>query len=849
MGSCCCKGVRVSGIPEQQPSTATELEEQRKRSISCHPLPMPTGFDIEKNDTQSTATHLPPLPNQVDTNKEDKALINFRLQQLSNEGGPANESKPVIPSQLPPIRQKIDSKRKQQRSSFRLESRPTRSDIEDEYSRIATTCLPPLQKTINSETDDNLVQLQLEESDLDVDDNSGSNWRLLVLPEKIDFSEEGRYLTSTPIPPNQTQTNSDEEYAKSNAYFLRPVSNHIVSDDEHSSSPLTLLQIQRLREHISLDEHYNPLPKHNSPIDKSSSRISRIKEDDINEDYSDSFDEATIHLSDTSIVADTSTIAKIDVAHREAFDESFMSQRQRVIGNSNYRIISESWCPNSIEQLVDQIKSFSKNKPVIDRLWIVFYWITRHIEYGTVPYIGKKREDKSAEAVFRTTKGMCEGYANLFKRLCDDLSLSCEMDYGDTHTQILIRAPDDVELIGRLTMNRSVTVFGGDRVFFDRGKGVWRCMFAPCHDGLFEAYIMAKKRSDPGSYPIAVRFKIAATRIPMPPLSYPRTWHLFHDLDLRVEVPLDCATVTWPEYASYAIVCIRAPEDVRLTCCIQYNDAQMKDKASVAVEDETYYRLSMRHSFRSEKLASISIDASLALPGNWCASIIGDASDTWHGMHTLRIERERMVVDGNDINKVNLCILSNLIQLDSNFLWWTRTLVDILKIFHESHNINNQHIQGITAALLAYSKLKQSPKGVETHLRSLLISYENIPLELSMTILKNINVNTLFDQCVKQNQYIKKEMFKVVKCVLSLDIDEDRFNDFINIISVQFMNYPKVASLRGHSEQIISDVMEQGLEKMLFTCAPAWYLVELYDNVGIYSEFIDEWLNKVLNGQ
>ncbi|CAF1249393.1 unnamed protein product [Didymodactylos carnosus] len=169
------------------------------------------------------------------------------------------------------------------------------------------------------------------------------------MSDKIDFCEGDIYFTSTPIPPSLTEVDSDEEYS----YFLRPVSNHIDSSEKHSSSPLTLLQTHRLREPISLDEDCNLFlisgsKRPNSPIDKTSAAIAHITDADNDEDHSDSFEDATIHLSDTSIIADIKKNAKIDVAG----PEPFTSIRQQTIDNSNCRIILQAWRPNSVERLV-----------------------------------------------------------------------------------------------------------------------------------------------------------------------------------------------------------------------------------------------------------------------------------------------------------------------------------------------------------------------------------------------------------------------------------------------------------------------------------------------------------------
>ena len=635
-------------------------------------------------------------------------------------------------------------------------------------------------------------------------------WQISSIPKREDFYEDDRFLTSTPIPPSPEPNESDDdEHREYLNELLGPLSNQNDSDLE----ALSLSQILRLREQLSIEEYFKSgaaipdlkLSPQNlfaidSPVDSPLTGIQALDESDLQ-----SLDDPTIYLSDTSVVPDASTALamKIDLEHPEAFDEDFNVKRQHVIENSNYRLIIEAWRPSSIEQLVEQIRNFTRNRPTLDRLWIIFYWMARNIEYDTVPYVGKKHVDKSAEAVFRTRKAISDGYANLFQRLCDDLDLRSEkingysksyvfdlcnkssvpvdhvwnavqinqlwylidvtwsvgylessqvfkrefnsyffltrtnemiyhhfpaddrwqllkqpikmaqymqmpkiwpsffqhslqlfspqnilhvdlvpqqsyalvliqsprsvtlsstfslngkeidggsrlvfdprkrlyrccfapnslgvhiirilaknetshafsnaiefelnvkqlptkvisypktsklfdelhlevlwpcnthlirLDHGDTHTEILIRTPIDVELLGRLTGENGMKIPGGSSTFIDRRQSVWRCLFAPPADGLFEAFILARKRLDSVSFAVTVRFKIRARRVPLPPLSYPKTWQLFHDLDLQVEIPRHSSFVPWPEFGSFAQVCIRAPEDVRLMCCLE----------------------------------------------------------------------------------------------------------------------------------------------------------------------------------------------------------------------------------------------------------------------------------------
>jgi hypothetical protein len=831
MGSSCCKNVRVTGVPQQEPTNVNNSDEQYKTYTFTVPSPRPIDSDAEKNDTQSTALH---LPQRFNSDEERKPSTLVCIPEVSNEDDYINERKIVIPSQFPPIRRrKYIPKSEQQQSIFPVQPLLKKTDTEKTYNPITIVRLPPLQKPAHFENDDNLLESVTDESHSTNDEKADYDWHLLTVPDRNDFYEEDRFFTSTPIPPSPERSDSDEGNAESLNYMLRPIPNNISSGGEHTYVPLSRSNVLQFHEQISSDKYFKPIP---IPALKLSPQylysitgelnLPMLKIDDLDDDDTpnNSFDEQTIYLSNALVVANEKhhTTTKLDIIHPEAFDEAFNIKRQHVIDNSSYQLIIEVWRPNSIEQLVDQIKNFSTNKPTIDRLWMIFYWIARNIAYDTVPYVGKKHVDKSAEAVFRTGKAIGDGYANLFKRLCDDLNLACEkvhgyskayafdpcnkssvpidhtwnavqinqywylidltwgaghldesqvfrrelnpyyfltrpnemiyhhfpanerwqllkqtikmaqymqmpklwpkffqldlqlinpsdiihvdlvpresyaivlihaprnvsitanftlnekeidgghrivfdgqkrlyrchfapasigvhiirfsakddsadavsynnvaeleldirqmppkpisfpktwkaffelhldvvwpcnthlikMDHGDTHTEVLIRAPNDVELASRLVVDNSVKILGGHCTYLDRRNGIWRCMFAPHRDGLFEAYIMAKKRLDPGSFAIAARFKIKARRIPIPPLSYPKTWQLFHDLDLQVEVPRNSATVTWPEYGSYTQVCIRTPDDVRLMCCIERNGIRIENGALTQFNSE-----------------------------------------------------------------------------------------------------------------------------------------------------------------------------------------------------------------------------------------------------------------------
>ncbi|CAF5028164.1 unnamed protein product, partial [Rotaria sp. Silwood1] len=491
---------------------------------------------------------------------------------------------------------------------------------------------------------------------------------------------------------------------------------------------------------------------------------------------------------------------EIEVADPQAFNNAFIQQRQKVINNQSYRLTIQSWRPNSLAQLVSAVKSLSENRSLIDCHWIIFYWIACNIEYDVVSYFSKNYADQSAEGVFRTKKGVCAGYANIYKYLCDQLNMSCEivsgyskgygfderegapsetdhawnaveidhhwylmestwaaghlteqkafqrelnsyyflprpnemiyhhlpenekwqllrqpikmeqylqlpkihpiyfqlnldlisprhqvnvdllpgkpialvlirapsdvhliaalklhnqkiegghrlkfddnkqMHYcyfapnsigkhkitiyakqgdtekgtygealnltlnvnqilknpisfpeiwknffdlnlniispknthlikvhnGETYAEILIQTPNDVELLGRLVNSHGEKIEGGHQVFYDQHKNLWRCKFAPNYDGMFNAEIMAKKKSGTGLYESAVSFKIDARNIPTPSISFPEIWKNFFDLNLNIISPKNTHLIKVHNGETYAEILIQTPNDVEL---------------------------------------------------------------------------------------------------------------------------------------------------------------------------------------------------------------------------------------------------------------------------------------------
>jgi hypothetical protein len=97
---------------------------------------------------------------------------------------------------------------------------------------------------------------------------------------------------------------------------------------------------------------------------------------------------------------------------------------------------------------------------------------------------------------------------------------------------------------------------------------------------------MAKKKTDPGIYLPAIAFKIEAKHVPSPPISYPITWQLFHDLGLRIEAPRNRSSAVWPDNASYTEILIQAPDHIQLSSVIKYDNVQIENGSLTQYNNE-----------------------------------------------------------------------------------------------------------------------------------------------------------------------------------------------------------------------------------------------------------------------
>jgi hypothetical protein len=99
-----------------------------------------------------------------------------------------------------------------------------------------------------------------------------------------------------------------------------------------------------------------------------------------------------------------------------AFDMEFIRKRQIAIDNTFYRETIDTWKISSLNHLVTLIDNFISKKNLIDRVWIIYYWISQNIFYDI---------NSTLEDIFQTGKSTCEGYSTIFLTLCDHIGIKC----------------------------------------------------------------------------------------------------------------------------------------------------------------------------------------------------------------------------------------------------------------------------------------------------------------------------------------------------------------------------------------------------------------------------------------
>jgi hypothetical protein len=322
-------------------------------------------------------------------------------------------------------------------------------------------------------------------------------------------------------------------------------------------------------------------------------------------DYdSDAFDDEILferndhicHISDNEcralrLFANDNSLCLPEITEPDAFSETFIQRRQQAIDNQTYRKTIDRWTKvKTMKQLIAVIKYHTRGKSIIDRAWFVFYWVISNIDYDPISLIPGKRADQSPDAVFRTRKGVCAGYAYLFKYLCVQVGIKCEYVSGFTKDEILKhpeRAPIHSDhawntvQIGSYWYLAEPTWASGyltnNKTRFVRSLNLYYFLVRP------DQFIYSHLPKDN-------KWQHIVDRINMVQYSQlPDVYPAYFGLHLELVSPRMQANVTLVPGKPFALVIIRTPSYVSLSARLTLNDEEVLGGCKIRYSQSNLY--------------------------------------------------------------------------------------------------------------------------------------------------------------------------------------------------------------------------------------------------------------------
>ncbi|CAF1205985.1 unnamed protein product [Adineta steineri] len=113
-----------------------------------------------------------------------------------------------------------------------------------------------------------------------------------------------------------------------------------------------------------------------------------------------------------------------------AFEASFCHKRQAAIDNMSYQQAVDSWKAKGLHDVAKLINQLSSGKNLIDRAWIVFYWVSQNIEYDVEAYFSGNIHHQTAADIFASRKGVCDAFGTIFETLCTAVQIECKKISG-----------------------------------------------------------------------------------------------------------------------------------------------------------------------------------------------------------------------------------------------------------------------------------------------------------------------------------------------------------------------------------------------------------------------------------
>lgn len=262
----------------------------------------------------------------------------------------------------------------------------------------------------------------------------------------------------------------------------------------------------------------------------------------------------------------------ISPSDTHAFDRKFSRKRQMIIDDQFYREKIDAWKASSINHLISLITELTSEKNVIDRIWIIYYWISQNIRYDIDADFSSNNRHQKAEDVFRTGKSTCEGYASIFKTLCDALVIPCEKISG--------YAKDYNFKIAQPNFSQTNHTWNAVQI---HGKH-WYLIDSAWGTGYIDGNHEYKKDLKPHYFlaqpehmiynhlPEESRWQLLTKPISMDDyLRLPHVHSYYFIYGLNIISPRYSSYVSFDGKQSFAEVLIQAPHNVQLTCAIKDN--------------------------------------------------------------------------------------------------------------------------------------------------------------------------------------------------------------------------------------------------------------------------------------
>jgi transglutaminase-like putative cysteine protease len=261
----------------------------------------------------------------------------------------------------------------------------------------------------------------------------------------------------------------------------------------------------------------------------------------------------------------------VPVSNRDPFDPEFCRQRQAAIDNMDYRKIIISWRATSFTEVINLIKNLSVGKNLIDRAWIVFYWVSQNIEYDVNSFFSGNISHQSSDDVFRNKKGVCDAYGTIFKALCDGVQLECIKISG--------YAKGYGYVPGKSTFTRTdhawnVIKLDNKWYFIDSTWGAGHLdMYNQYQKKLDSHYFLTRpEHMIYNHFPEDSKWQLLSTPISMQQfLLLPHVYSTFFDLQLEIISPHNENMVIFDTNHNLAEVLIHTPSDVYLSCSVAHH--------------------------------------------------------------------------------------------------------------------------------------------------------------------------------------------------------------------------------------------------------------------------------------